>query len=73
MKYRIKEIYVDCPNGGLFVKLKVQVRRWWGWTTIKTYPVFNLFDGTVDITKSDDKHYVYICAEELLDMLNEKI
>ena len=30
-------------------------------------------DGTVKLTDPDDKHYVDICIEELLDTLNEDV
>ena len=51
----------------------MQVKKWYGWVTIKEFPVYYLNDGTVKLTAPDDKHYVDICVEELLDTLNEDI
>ena len=53
--------------------LNVQVKKWYGWVTIKEFPIYYLNDGTVKLTDPDDKHYVDICIEELLDTLNEDI
>lgn len=71
-KYRVKDLCNDI--GDIFKCHKVvQVKKWYGWVTIKDFPVYYLNDGTVKLTAPDDKHYVDICIEELLDTLNEDI
>ena len=71
-KYRVKDLSTDI--GDVFKCHKVvQVKKWYGWVTIKEFPVYYLNDGTVKLTAPDDKHYVDICVEELLDTLNEDI
>ena len=71
-KYRVKDLSNDI--GGAFKCHKVvQVKKWYGWVTIKEFPIYYLNDGTVKLTDPDDKHYVDICIEELLDTLNEEI
>ena len=71
-KYRVKDLSNDI--GDVFKCHKVvQVKKWYGWVTIKEFPVYYLNDGTVKITDPYDKHYVDICIEELLDTLNEEI
>lgn len=70
-QYRIKTCLQN--NSIHHIVDKVQVRKWYGWVTVKTFPPYNILDGTVDINEKNDRHYVTICAEELLDMLNEDI
>ena len=71
-KYRVKDLSNDI--GDVFKCHKVvQVKKWYGWVTIKEFPIYYLHDGTVKLTDPDDKHYVDICIEELLDTLNEEI
>lgn len=71
-KYRVKDLSNDI--GDVFKCHKVvQVKKWYGWVTIKEFPIYYLNDGTVKVTATDDKHYVDICIEELLDTLNEDI
>ena len=71
-KYRVKDLSHDI--GDVFKCHKVvQVKKWYGWVTIKEFPIYYLNDGTVKLTAPDDKHYVDICIEELLDKLNEDV
>lgn len=68
-KYRIKTCYSPDNHKHPFCD-KVQVRKWWGWMTIKEFP-YDVFDGTVNIMKENDTHYMCVCAEELLELLEE--
>ena len=71
-KYRVKDLHNDI--GDVFKCHKVvQVKKWYGWVTIKDFREFYYNDGTVKIKEHDDKHYVDICIEELMDKLNEEI
>lgn len=71
-KYRVKELHHDI--GDVFTSHKVvQVKRWFGWVTIKDFGEFHYNDGSVDILDSNDKHYVDICIEEFMDSLNQDI
>lgn len=71
-KYRVKELSNDIND--VFKSHKVvQVKKWFGWMTIKDFDVFHYNDGTVKISEPNDKHYVDICIEELIDKLNEEI
>ena len=71
-KYRVKELSNDI--GDVFKSHKViQVKRWFGWVTIKDFGEFYYNDGTVNLFKSNDKHYIDVCVEECLDKLNENI
>lgn len=71
-KYRIKELSKDI-NDVFKTHKVVQVKKWFGWITIKDFGIFYYNDGTVKISESNDKHYVDICIEELIDKLNEEI
>ena len=71
-KYRVKDLSNDIGDAFKCHKV-VQVKKWYGWVTIKEFPIYYLNDGTVKLTDTDDKHYVDICIEELLDTLNEEI
>lgn len=71
-KYRVKDLSNDIGDAFKCHKV-VQVKKWYGWVTIKEFPVYYLNDGTVKLTDPDDKHYVDICIEELLDTLNEEV
>ena len=71
-KYRVKELCNDI--GDVFKSHKVvQVKRWFGWVTIKDFGEFRYDDGSVSILESDDKHYVDVCIEEFMDKLKEDI
>lgn len=71
-KYRVKDLSNDIEDAFKCHKV-VQVKKWYGWVTIKEFPIFYYNDGTVRISEPNDKHYVDICIEELLDALNEDI
>ena len=71
-KYSVKDLSNDIGDAFKCHKV-VQVKKWYGWVTIKEFPIYYLNDGTVKLTDPDDKHYVDICIEELLDTLNEEI
>ena len=71
-RYRVKELCNDI--GDIFKSHKiVQVKRWFGWVTIKDFGEFRYDDGTVDILSTDDRHYMDIYIEEFMDKLNEDI
>lgn len=78
-KYRVKDL-ADAWDVFKCNKV-VQVKKWYGWVTIKEFPVYYLNDGTVKLTEPEfikhsnkrNKHYVDICIEELLDTLNADV
>lgn len=63
------------------VQILVQVKKWYGWVTIKKYPVYNLLNPKDDFNKVSLNHgdylpggnrnisYYELCAEELLEKL----
>ena len=71
-KYRVKDLSNDIGDAFKCHKV-VQVKKWYGWVSIKEFSVYYYNDGTVKLTDPDDKHYVDICIEELLDTLNEEV
>lgn len=73
-KYRIKTKCIKKELGTFNIQFSVQVKKWYGWVTIKKYPTdcFN----RVRITYSDylpngkrNISYYELCAEELLEKL----
>ena len=71
-KYRVKELCHDI--GDIFKSHKVvQVKRWFGWVTIKDFGEFRYNDGSFNILEPNDKHYVDVCIEEFMDKLKEEI
>lgn len=54
-RYRVKQI----GSREKYKGFKVQVKKWWGWVTIKTF---------ID----DDMEFAYREAMELLEKLNKK-
>lgn len=72
LQYRIKTCYNTKPLQVGYTVEKVQVKKWWGWMTIKSFP-YNILDGSVSVSEPDDRHYMSIAAEELLETLNENL
>ncbi len=73
MKYRIKKREV----GGVTFYL-VQVRRWWGWVTVRSYRAAHLYDDGNEWMNEvpDGPHamgYTELCATELLEVLQAPI
>lgn len=71
-RYRVKDLHNNISDVFKCHKV-VQVKKWFGWVTIKDFGEFYYNDGTIDISKTNDKHYIDICIEELIDKLNEEI
>lgn len=57
MKYR--HIIVDKDDYGYYTSV-IQCKKWYGWTAIKTL-------------ESNDREYLKVCAEDILDKLRENI
>lgn len=93
-KYRKKETYISANVCNEFCEIvrkaipdcvKVQMRKWYGWVTIKCFPVEIDHDLSyvnigehgsreeINIMKLNNDSYEYACiqAEELLEMLEE--
>lgn len=93
-KYRKKETYVSavvCDELGELTHkaipdcVKVQMRKWYGWITVKCFPVDIEHDFSyvnigehgsreeINVMKMNEDSYEYACiqAEELLEKLEE--
>lgn len=83
MKYRINYKITSSDKSHYICKPVVQVRKWYGWVTIKEYPQYNLLDPEEDCNKinllygdtfPDGRRniaYYDLCAEELLEHLEK--
>ena len=54
-KYRVKDLSNDIGDAFKCHKV-VQVKKWYGWVTIKEFPIYYLNDGTVKLSDNDDKN-----------------
>ena len=83
MKYRVKYKITSSDKSPYICKPVVQVRKWYGWVTIKEYPKYNLLDPEEDCNQislfygdilPDGRRniaYYDLCAEELLEHLEK--
>ena len=60
MKYRKMIVNCDRMCDNCWFTIIVQVKKWYGWVTVKTM-------------ESNDYEYIHNCADEILDKLNEQI
>lgn len=81
MKYRIKTSWIS----GYKYYPKVQVKKWYGWVTIKKFASYDIINPENEYDELDPCYGCYLpngkrnitysdlCAEELLDKLNENV
>ena len=71
-KYRVKDLCNDI--GDIFKCHKVvQVKRWFGWVTIKDFGEFRYDDGSINISSNDDHHPIDKAIDEFMITLTKNI